>query len=150
VPAVVRRNGLSASFTADVDVYTLAAGESLAKGLWGLDVHFGVLGVSQHRRLRLVPERQPGEVMPEPTEEGRIPKVAAYFSQETRALCLDVGLVKHKELRRKKPPPVEVVPDPVPPPPLVVEPVAKGKPKAKEPATFSRRAVRKLRRTLSR
>ena len=148
MPAVVRRSGLTASFTADLDVHTLAAGERLAKGLWDLNVHFGVLGVSQHRHLLLVPERQPGEVMPEPTEEGRAPKFAAYFSQETRALCLDVGLVKHKELRRKKPPPV--IPDPEPVPPPVVEPVAQGTPAAKEPVTFSRRAVRKLRRTLSR
>jgi len=148
VPAVVRRNGLTASFTADLEVDTLAAGERLAKGLWDLYVHFGVLGVSQRRHVLLVPERQPGEVMPEPTEEGRAPKVAAYFTQETRALSLDVGLVKHKELRRKKPPPVIPEPEPVPPP--VVEPIAKGKPEAKEPATFSRRAVRKLRRTLSR
>ena len=126
VPAVVRRSGLTASFTADLDAHTLAADARLPKGLWDLNVHFGVLGVSQHRHLLLVAERQPGEVMPEPTEADRVPKVVAYFSQETRALCLDVGLVKHRELRKKPPP---VVPDPEP----VTEPVAKPK----EPATLS-------------
>ena len=147
VPAVVRRAGLAATFTADLDPYALAAGERLNRGLWDLNVRFEALGVGQRRHTLLVPERHPGEVMPEPTEEGRAPKLAAYFTQETRGLCLDVGLVKHKDLRRKPPP--DVV-EPVAPPTPAVGPVAAGTQKVKEPVTLPRRAVRKLRRTLSR
>jgi hypothetical protein len=154
---VVRRAGLAATFTADLDPNALAAGERLNRGLWDLNVRFEALGVGQRRHTLLVPERHPGEVMPEPTEEGRAPKLAAYFTQETRGLCLDVGLVKHKDLRRKPPPaavepvaPEPVVPEPLAPPTPAVEPVAEGTQKAKELVALPRRAVRKLRRTLSR
>ena len=50
VPAVVHRMGLAASFSAEIDPNSLAAGARLADGLWDLYLHFGVLGVAVRRR----------------------------------------------------------------------------------------------------
>ena len=130
VPAVVRRSGLSASFTADVDPYALAAGERLPNGLWDVNVEFGVLGVQQRRHLTLVAERQPGDVLPEPTQVGRAPRLAAYFTRQTRALCLDIGLIGHKKLRLDPASKVPTTESAAPPPPTLTpaapRPVVQG------------------------
>jgi glycosyltransferase involved in cell wall biosynthesis len=122
VPAVVHRMGLAASFSAEIDPNTFAAGARLADGLWDLYLHFGVLGVAMRRRTTLTPERRPGNVLPERVN-GR-PTTAAYFTRRTSGLTLDVGLTKHPKLR------------------------AQWKPAQKRP--FARRAVRKLHRMLTR
>jgi hypothetical protein len=102
VPAEIHRMGLAASFSADIDPNTLAAGARLADGLWDLFVHFGVLGLTGRRHATLTPERRPGAVLPEPVKDGS-PKMAVYFTKRTSGFCLDVGLVKHPKLgaRRK-------------------------------------------------
>ncbi|HEX5384778.1 MAG TPA: hypothetical protein VFW54_09070, partial [Propionibacteriaceae bacterium] len=71
---------------------------------WDLNVHFGVMGLSMRRRATLTEERQPGKVLPEPVQGGP-PTMAVYFTRRTSGLCLDVGLVRHPELRMlpKKP-----------------------------------------------
>jgi hypothetical protein len=127
VPAEIHRMGLAASFSADIDPNTLAAGARLADGLWDLYVHFGVLGLTMRRHATLTPERRPGSVLPEPVKDGS-PKMAVYFTKRTSGLCLDVGLVKHPKLgaRRK---------------------LAAG-PAKKRP--FSRRVARKIHRMLVR
>lgn len=115
--------GLVASFTAAIDPNTIAAGNRLHDGLWDVNVHFGVLGLGMRRRATLTKERQPGRVLPEPVTGGS-PTVAAYFTRRTSGLCLDVGLVRHPKLRIG--------------------------PKPKKKSSFSRRAVRKVRRLLAR
>ena len=99
VPTAIHRMGLAASFSAEIDPNTLAAGARLADGLWDLYVHFGVLGLTIRRRATLTAERRPGSVLPEPVEDGP-PTMAAYFTRRTSGLCLDVGLVKHPKLAR--------------------------------------------------
>lgn len=126
VRAGVQRMGLVASFTAAIDPNTIAAGNRLHDGLWDVNVHFGVLGLGMRRRATLTKERQPGNVLPEPVTKGS-PTMAAYFTRRTSGLCLDVGLVRHPKLRTG--------------------------PKAARRAkrfSFSRRAVRKVRRLLAR
>jgi glycosyltransferase involved in cell wall biosynthesis len=123
VPVVIHRMGLAASFSAEIDPNNLAAGARLADGVWDLYVHFGVLGVAMRRRATLTKERRPGKVLAERVKDGP-PTMAAYFTQRTSGLSLDVGLLKHPKLR------------------------APRKPARKPP--FARRAVRKLRRTLVR
>ena len=103
VPATVHRSGLWASFTADIDPSTIAAGARLPNGLWDLHVHMGALGVTDRRRATLTPERQPGGVLPQPTA-GEPVTMAAYFTKETFALCLDVGLIHNRKLRPKPAP----------------------------------------------
>jgi hypothetical protein len=120
---VIHRMGLAASFSAEIDPNNLAAGARLADGVWDLYVHFGVLGVAMRRRATLTKERRPGKVLAERVKDGP-PTMAAYFTQRTSGLSLDVGLLKHPKLR------------------------APRKPARKPP--FARRAVRKLRRTLVR
>jgi poly(ribitol-phosphate) beta-N-acetylglucosaminyltransferase len=127
VAAAIHRMGLAASFSADIDPNTLAAGARLADGLWDLYIHFGVFGVAMRRRARLMPERRPGRVLPEPVRN-RPPTMAAYFTRRASGLCLDVGLVKHPKLR-------------IQPKPVAVP--------AKKP-TFARRVRRKLRRRFAR
>jgi hypothetical protein len=102
VAAAIHRMGVAASFSAEIDPNTLAAGARLADGLWDLYIHFGVLGVAMRRRARLTPERRPGRVLPEPVKNGP-PTMTAYFTQRASGLCLDVGLVKHPKLRIQKP-----------------------------------------------
>ena len=97
VPAAVHRMGLAASFTADIDPNTIAAGTRLADGLWDLHVYFGVMGLGMRHRATLTEERRPGRVLPEPVADGP-PTMAAYFTLRTSGLCLDVGLVKHRRL----------------------------------------------------
>jgi hypothetical protein len=126
VAAAIHRMGVAASFSAEIDPNTLAAGARLADGLWDLYIHFGVLGVAMRRRARLTPERRPGRVLPEPVKNGP-PTMTAYFTQRASGLCLDVGLVKHPKLR---------IPKPVAVP-------------AKKPS-FARRVRRKLRRLSAR
>ncbi|HEU4908966.1 MAG TPA: glycosyltransferase [Propionibacteriaceae bacterium] len=126
VRAGVQRMGLAASFTAAIDPNTIAAGTRLHDGLWDVNVHFGVLGLGMRRRATLTKERQPGNVLPEPVTEIS-PTMAAYFTRRTSGLCLDVGLVRHPKLR--------IGPKPAVP--------------AKK-FSFSRRAVRKVRRLLAR
>ena len=123
VPVAVHRLGLAASFSAEIDPNTLAAGTRLADGLWDLYLHFGVMGLGMRRRVTLTEERQPGRVLPEPVADGP-PTMAAYFTKRTSGLCLDVGLVKHRKLAIK-------------PRPIAV-PVKKP--------SFARRLVRKVRR----
>jgi hypothetical protein len=127
VAAAIHRMGLAASFSADIDPNTLAAGARLADGLWDLYIHFGVFGVAMRRRARLMPERRPGRVLPEPVKN-RPPTMAAYFTRRASGLCLDVGLVKHPKLR-------------VQPKPIAVP--------ARKP-TLVRRVRRKLRRLFAR
>ena len=131
VPATVHQVGLHAAFTADVDPRILAAGRRLPNGLWDVYLSMAVLGLYDRRRLTLVPERQPGGVLPEPVEEG-LPTWAAYFTAQTSALALDIGLRKHKELRQ---------PPPEPEPEVVTV--------APDPPSLTRRGVRKLRRIIS-
>ena len=69
VPAAIHRMGLSASFTADIDPNTIAAGSRLANGLWDLNVHFGVMGLGMRHRATLTEERRPGRILPEPVAE---------------------------------------------------------------------------------
>ena len=126
VRAAVHRMGLAASFSAEIDPNTLAAGARLADGLWDLYLHFGVLGLAMRRRITLTPERRPGQVLPELVKTGP-PTMAAYFTRRTSGLSLDVGLIKHPKLR--------------------AQPKSEG-PARKSP--FARRAVRKLRRMLTR
>jgi poly(ribitol-phosphate) beta-N-acetylglucosaminyltransferase len=120
IPATVHRMGLAAAFSAAIDPNTIAAGARLSDGLWDLNVHFGVMGLSMRRRATLTEERQPGKVLPEPVQGGP-PTMAVYFTRRTSGLCLDVGLVRHPKLLMlpKKP-------------------------------SFSRRVVRKLRRLRTR
>ncbi|HET9303309.1 MAG TPA: glycosyltransferase [Propionibacteriaceae bacterium] len=98
VRAAIHRLGLAASFSAEIDPNALAAGARLADGVWDLYVHFGVLGVSMRRRATLTKERRPGQVVAERVQDGP-PTVAAYFTQRTSGLSLDVGLLKHPKLR---------------------------------------------------
>jgi glycosyltransferase involved in cell wall biosynthesis len=123
VPAVIHRMGLAASFSAEIDPNTLAAGTRLTDGVWDLYVHFGVLGVAMRRRATLTQERRPGKVLAERVKDGP-PTMAAYFTQRASGLSLDVGLLKHPKLR------------------------APRKPARKPP--FARRVVRKFRRMLVR
>jgi glycosyltransferase involved in cell wall biosynthesis len=122
VPAAIHRMGLSASFTADIDPNTMAAGSRLANGLWDLNVHFGVMGLGMRHRATLTEERRPGRILPEPVASGP-PTMAVYFTHQTSGLCLDVGLVKNRKLAA--------------PPKL-----------APGLRSFPRRVVRKLRRLL--
>jgi hypothetical protein len=126
VSATIHRMGLAASFSAEIDPNTLAAGARLADGLWDLYLHFGVLGLAMRRRTTLTPERRPGRVLPEQVKNG-LPTMAAYFTKRTSGLSLDIGLIKHPKLR--------------------VQPKLAG-PGRKRP--FARRAVRKLHRMLTR
>jgi poly(ribitol-phosphate) beta-N-acetylglucosaminyltransferase len=98
VRAAIHRMGLAASFSAEIDPNTLAAGARLADGVWDLYVHFGVLGVAMRRRATLTQERRPGQVVAEQVQDGP-PTMAAYFTQRTSGLSLDVGLLKHPKLR---------------------------------------------------
>jgi glycosyltransferase involved in cell wall biosynthesis len=127
VAAAIHRMGLAASFSAEIDPNTLAAGARLADGLWDLYIYFGVLGVGMRRRVRLTPERRPGRVLPEPVKNGP-PTMAVYFTRQASGLCLDVGLMKHPKLR-------------IQPKPVAVP--------AKKPS-FARRVRRKLRRLSAR
>jgi glycosyltransferase involved in cell wall biosynthesis len=127
VPAATHPMGLAASFSAEIDPNSVAAGNRLADGLWDLYIHFGVLGLAMRRRVPLMPERRPGSVLAEPVTSGS-PTMAAYFTHGTSGLCLDVGLIKHGKLRAR--------PKAVPAP-------------AKKPQ-FRRRVARKLHRMLSR
>jgi hypothetical protein len=127
VTAAIHRMGLAASFSAEIDPNTLAAGARLADGLWDLYIHFGVFGVAIRRRARLTPERRPGRVLPEPVENGP-PTMTAYFTRRASGLCLDVGLLKHPKLR--------------------TQPKTAGAP-AKKPS-FAHRVGRKLRRLSAR
>jgi poly(ribitol-phosphate) beta-N-acetylglucosaminyltransferase len=104
MPATVHRMGLAAAFSAAIDPNTIAAGARLSDGLWDLNVHFGVMGLSMRRRATLTEERQPGKVLPEPVQGGP-PTMAVYFTRRTSGLCLDVGLMRHPKLRMlpKKP-----------------------------------------------
>ena len=70
VTAAIHRMGLAASFSAEIDPNTLAAGARLADGLWDLYIHFGVFGVAIRRRARLTPERRPGRVLPSRSRTG--------------------------------------------------------------------------------
>ena len=123
VPVAVHRLGLAASFSAEINPNTLAAGTRLADGLWDLYLYFGVMGLGMRRRVTLTEERQPGRVLPEPVADGP-PTMAAYYTKRTSGLCLDVGLVKHRKLAIK-------------PRPAAVP--------GKKPS-FARRLVRKVRR----
>jgi poly(ribitol-phosphate) beta-N-acetylglucosaminyltransferase len=98
VRAAIHRMGLAASFSAEIDPNTLAAGARLADGVWDLYVHFGALGVAMRRRATLTQERRPGQVVAEQVQDGP-PTMAAYFTQRTSGLSLDVGLLKHPKLR---------------------------------------------------
>jgi hypothetical protein len=115
--------GLAASFSAEIDPNTLAAGARVADGIWDLYVHFSLLGVTMRRRATLTQERRPGQVLAQRVKGGP-PTMAAYFTRRTSGLSLDVGLLKHPKLR------------------------AQPKPARKPP--FTRRVVRKLRRMLVR
>jgi glycosyltransferase involved in cell wall biosynthesis len=107
VPAAIHRMGLAASFTADIDPNTIAAGSRLADGLWDLNVHFGVMGLGMRHRASLTEERRPGRILPGPTASGP-PTMAVYYTLRTSGLCLDVGLVKNRKLAaRPKPPPAK-------------------------------------------
>src|SRR5687768_6932504 len=94
VRAAIHRMGLAASFSAEIDPNTLAAGARLADGVWDLYVHFGVLGVATRGRATLTQERRPGQVVAERVQDGP-PTMAAYFTRRTSGLSLDVGLLKH-------------------------------------------------------
>ena len=98
VRAAIHRMGLAASFSAEIDPNTLAAGARLADGVWDLYVHFGVLGVAMRGRATLTQERRPGQVVAERVQDGP-PTMAAYFTRRTSGLSLDVGLLKHPKLR---------------------------------------------------
>ena len=148
VPATVRQRGLHASFTAELDPDTVAAGNRLPNGLWDLYVSVAVSGLTDRKRLTLVPERQPGTVLPEPTDGEHPPTWAAYFTAQTSALALDVGLRKHKYLRRPAPPAVTGPPEPEPEPEPAEPPSAEPTPVA-DPPSMARRGVRKLRRMIS-
>jgi hypothetical protein len=126
VLATVHRIGLATSFSAEIDPNTLAAGARLADGLWDLHLHYGVLGLAMRRRTTLTPERRPGRALPEPVKTG-LPTMAAYFTRRTSGLSLDIGLIKHPKLRAQPKP---------------------GAAARRSP--FARRAVRKLRRMLTR
>ncbi len=102
VPATLHRSGLTAAFTADIDPETVANGQPLRRGYWDVYVQFNVLGLNQRRRLVLTPERQPGEATVPQGDEP--PVTAAYFTEQTSTLALDVGLRKQKHLRWPKPP----------------------------------------------
>jgi hypothetical protein len=130
VPAAVHRMGLAASFTADIDPNTIAAGTRLADGLWDLHVYFGVMGLGMRHRATLTEERRPGRVLPEPVADGP-PTMAAYFTLRTSGLCLDVGLVKHRRLAAPS------------------KPAPRQKP-APARKSFPRRVARKLRRLYAR
>ncbi len=142
VPVTVHRSGMQASFTADLDPGTLAAGSRLPRGLWDLFAHLSVLGLNDRRRTTLTPERQPGAVLPEPVEGDARPRFAAYFTEQTAALCLDVGLVKHRSLRRPSAP----IADPAP----ATEPApAPEPPETKRATTPFARVARRARRIVS-
>ena len=100
VPATIHPAGVQASFTADLIPRTIAAGRRLPKGLWDLNAQLVVLGLHDRRRVTLTRERQPGTVLPEPVAGNARPRMAAYFTEQTSSLCLDVGLIKHRSLRQ--------------------------------------------------
>jgi len=126
VAATVHRTGLTASFTAEIDPAVAAGGRWLPKAYWDLYVQFGVLGLNQRRRLTLTEERQPGDPLPEPREDGS--RLVAYFTEQTSALSLDVGLRKHKEFRPPPPPPPQPPPAPEPAPAPQAAPVLEPAP----------------------
>jgi hypothetical protein len=126
LPVTIHPLGLAAAFSTDIDPRTIAAGNRLEDGLWDLYVHFGVLGLAMRRRATLTKERRPGPILPEPAAKGALPTMAAYFTQRSSGLCLDVGLIKHPKLRDRPKPPA----------------VPRKKP------SFARRVVRKLRRMI--
>jgi hypothetical protein len=123
VPATVHPMGLAASFTAEIDPNTLAAGRRLADGLWDVNVQFSVMGLGMRHRASLTEERRPGRIIPEPVAGGP-PTMTVYFTLRTSGLCLDVGLVRHRKLAL---------------------PPKKPAPRKK---SFPRRVVRRLRRLL--
>jgi glycosyltransferase involved in cell wall biosynthesis len=67
VAARLHRAGLTAGFTADIDVTSAAGGRPLTRGTWEVHAHFRVLGLGHRVRLRAVPERVPaGRAQPAP------------------------------------------------------------------------------------
>ena len=148
VPATIHPAGVQASFTTDLDPYAVAAGRRLPKGLWDLNAQLVVLGLHDRSRVTLTRERQPGAVLPEPVAADARPKIAAYFTEQTSALCLDVGLIKHRSLRRRPDPPPEPEPEPVAEPaPGPQAPETKRPPK--RPASPFARVARRARRIVS-
>ena len=121
VPAAVHRMGLAASFTAEIDPNTLAAGRRLADGLWDVNVYFGVMGLGARHRASLTEERRPGPVIPEAGCRRAADNDGVYYVR-TSGLCLDVGLVRHRKLALP--------------------------PKPARKRSFSQRVVRRLRRLL--
>ena len=57
VPGTLHGSGLTGTFTADVDLRTVAGGRPLSSGTWDLAAHFKVLGVGGRVRVRVVEER---------------------------------------------------------------------------------------------
>jgi glycosyltransferase involved in cell wall biosynthesis len=88
VAARLYRAGLTAGFTADVDVVHAAAGQPLAIGTWALHAQFRALGLTHRARLHLVEERVPrGLVQAAPP----LPVTAvARVAEESRAVALDI------------------------------------------------------------
>jgi glycosyltransferase involved in cell wall biosynthesis len=138
VPATIHPAGVQASFTADLIPRTIAAGRRLPKGLWDLNAQLVVLGLHDRRRVTLTRERQPGTVLPEPVAGNARPRMAAYFTEQTSSLCLDVGLIKHRSLRQP--------PAPVHDPEHEAEPTP---PEAKRATTIFARVARRARRSIS-
>ena len=142
---VVRGRGLTRSFTVDLDPFSAAGGEPLADGLWDVAVQVSILGLALRRRATLVPERQPGPVLPIPTPEGDAPKAVAYYTKATSGLALDVGLIHNRQLRPKPAPSADATP-PAPAVAVPAEPAESERPKSR---SIARRTLAELRRSVT-
>jgi len=147
VPATIHPAGVQASFTADLNPRAIAAGRRLPKGLWDLNAQLVLLGLHDRRRVTLTRERQPGTVLPEPVAGDARPRMAAYFTRQTSALCLDVGLIKHPSLRRRSAPPHQPEPEAA----VVSPPVHRSRANhpTKRPFSPIARVARRARRIVS-
>ncbi len=87
-------------------------------------------------------------MLPEPVDGDARPRMAAYFTEQTSALCLDVGLIKHRSLRRRPAPPPEPEPAPAAEP-APAPPAPATKHPTKRPASPFARVARRARRIVS-
>ena len=145
LPATVRGIGLTRSFTVDLDPATAAGGEPLPDGLWDIAVQVSAMGVALRRKATLVPERQPGPVLPIPTADGARPSAAAYFTKQAFGLALDVGLIHNKQLRPKRAPAAEA---PSSDSADTAAPVPTGS-GLRKPRSLARRTLAELRRSVT-
>lgn len=86
VPARLHGSGLQGTFTADVDLRTVAAGGPLGPGTWELSAHFKVLGLGSPARVRVMKERT-GSL---PSVCASLPLLRARLFHSGQAVSLEV------------------------------------------------------------